>query len=462
MKKLLKVTALVMSAVLATSALAGCGGSKTSNGKVQLSVGSWPDKTTDENGYAARQEIVAKFNEQYPDIEIIPDTYAFSADTFYAKAEGETLPVLYEVPYTEAEKVIKFGYASDITDGFKNAGFFDNVNDFVMDKISSDGKVYLIPNSVYTLGLAMNMEIMKEAGYVEADGTPKAPKTFDELTEMSVKIKEKTGKPGFIFPTTNNAGGWYFTVLGWNFGAEFMKEIDGKWTATFDSEECVNALQWLKDMKWKYNTLPETTLINNSDLMNNFGSGNAAMCFASPSFINMFNSLGLDKNSIGYSILPAGSKRHVTMMGGSYFALANNATPEQIDAAFKWLEFNGTTMNLTDEIKENIRKTYQSTADADRIVGIKDINIWSDNTEFVKYKNEVIDELSNIEPNHVKLYNDKGSIEFQGEEPVCAQDLYAALDSCIQEVLTNKDADCKTVLEKANADFQRNSLDYEN
>ena len=252
MKKILKGLTLVLCASMMLTAMPGCTNKTNTDEKVKLSIGSWPDKTGDPNGYAAREELIAKFNEKYPNVEIIPDTYKFSADTFYAKAEGETLPTLYEVPYTEAEKIIKFGYAADLTDAFREVGFYDNVNDFVMDKISSDGKVYLIPNTVYTLGLAMNMDMLKQAGYVDEDETPKAPKTFDDLVEMAVKIKESTGKPGFLFPTTNNAGGWYFTALAWNFGAKFMEQVDGKWFAKFDSEECVNALQWLKDMKWKY------------------------------------------------------------------------------------------------------------------------------------------------------------------------------------------------------------------
>ncbi len=50
-------------------------------------------------------------------------------------------------------------------------------------------------------------------------------------------------------------------------------------------------------------------------------------------------------------------------------------------------------------------------------------------------------------------------VNFRPEEPICAQELYGILDGCIQEVLTNKDADCAALLEKANSDFQSNYLD---
>ena len=66
-----------------------------------------------------------------------------------------------------------------------------------------------------------------------------------------------------------------------------------------------------------------------------------------------------------------------------------------------------------------------------------------------------------MKPNAVRLYNESlvsETIEIQPEEPVCAQDLYGVLDNCIQQVLNDENADCKTIVEKANADFQTNYL----
>ena len=59
-------------------------------------------------------------------------------------------------------------------------------------------------------------------------------------------------------------------------------------------------------------------------------------------------------------------------------------------------------------------------------------------------------------------FRKKFNIDFvpeKAEEPICAQELYGILDNCIQEVLTNKDADCAALLEKACSDFQKNYLD---
>lgn len=74
----------------------------------------------------------------------------------------------------------------------------------------------------------------------------------------------------------------------------------------------------------------------------------------------------------------------------------------------------------------------------------------------------MIDKYANANINHVRLYNEFVAdcpIELRAEEPMCCQELYAVLDSCIQEVLTNENADCAAVLEKANTEFQVNYLD---
>ena len=97
------------------------------------------------------------------------------------------------------------------------------------------------------------------------------------------------------------------------------------------------------------------------------------------------------------------------------------------------------------------------------MIGTNKLNVWNKDADSVKYLNQLNAQRANANINHVKLYNDfvadMGDCELRAEEPVCAQELYGTLDNCIQEVLTNKDADCAALLEKACSDFQKNYLD---
>ena len=106
------------------------------------------------------------------------------------------------------------------------------------------------------------------------------PTTYDERIETAVTIKEKTGKSGFVMPTRDRIGGWFFLNLAWSYGTEFMTQgDDGKWTAHLNSAECVAALQYLKDFKWKYDVLPENDLIGIDDIFKLVGTDQAAMSF---------------------------------------------------------------------------------------------------------------------------------------------------------------------------------------
>ncbi|MGN0178685.1 MAG: hypothetical protein ACI4DY_04490, partial [Monoglobaceae bacterium] len=121
------------------------------------------------------------------------------------------------------------------------------------------------------------------------------------------------------------------------------------------------------------------------------------------------------------------------------------------------------TPEATDEYKKNTEMSINSNLEKNELVAIKSMSVWNTDSDAVKFKNELIDSKANANINHVKLYNDfvadLGDCELRPEEPVCAQELYGILDSCIQEVLTNKDADCEALLKKACSDFQVNYLD---
>ena len=164
---------------------------------------------------------------------------------------------------------------------------------------------------------------------------------------------------------------------------------------------------------------------------------------------------------LGMVALPAGPKRHVTLLGGGVYCVNPEATEDQIDAAIRWYE---TTNNfkLTEEYTINAINAKEKQKVENHHVGIKGISIWSENSETLPYLHSLIDEYSSANPNHVRLYNEfvaNCPAEIQAEEPVCCQELYAILDKCLQEVLTNKDADPAELLKKANADFQSNYLD---
>ena len=461
-KKGLKFMALLAAVALLCGSLAGCG-SKSDNGKTQFSVGAWPSKEGDDK--AKWDAAKVEFETENPEFEIIPDNWAFDIKSFYPKAAAGQLPTVYTTHFTEVAQIISAGYSADITDQLKESGVYDYFNPQILDLVSKDGRVYAYPYTAYILGLGYNVDLFEAAGLMEADGTPKQPKNWDEVAEFAVKIKEATGKAGIVFPTANNNGGWIFMPVAWSYGVDFMEQdADGNWKATFDTPEAVATLQYNNDLKWKYDVLPSNTLIDGTEYYKVFGTGGAGMMICADPSTRVIQ-YGMQPNQIGMMAMPAGPKKHVTLMGGSIIAVSNNTTEEQVEGAVKWIKhfYGSPIIEDADETRKKTEENIDLELANNHLVGLKPMSIWTDKTEATKIRNEVVDAKTNINMNHVRLYNefsaDLGDCELRAEEPVCCQELYGVLDGCIQEVLSNKDADCASLIKKACSDFQANYLD---
>ena len=359
--KVKKAVALMTVGALAMLIFASCG-KKTENvtdenGRTIISVGSWPSKEGQEK--QNMEDRKQKFETDNPEFVIQPDNWSFDLKSFYAKAAGGQLPVLFNTNFTEVSQIINAGYGADLTDELKKQGIYDKMNKDVMDVVSKDGKVYAYPFASYVLGLAYNVDLFKKAGLMNEDGTPKQPKDWNELAEFAVKIKKATGVPGFIFPTANNVGGWIFTSVAWSYGTEFMKKDGDKWKATFDSPEAAEALQFIKDLKWKYDVLPSNTFVDYTEQFKTFGTGQGAMVIAAGDMPADVRSYEMNPDSIGMMAIPRGPKDHVTLMGGSVFAVSKGSSDKQIEGAIKWIK-TAYSPDLTEQFKENKEKDIKT------------------------------------------------------------------------------------------------------
>lgn len=462
-KTVKKVLSIGLVAALSVSMFAGCGkkvSDKDADGKTIISVGGYPNKegTQKENF----DKKVADFEAANPDVNVEPDTWIFDLQSFYAKAAGGQLPTVYSTNFTEVEQCIKGGYSADITDALSKRGYDGMLNDKVMSVVTDEGRIYGLPTDAYLLGIACNIKLFEQAGLLEADGTPKQPKDWYEMADFAVKIKEATGQSGMALCSMSNYGGWLITPIMWSFGVDFMEQQDdGTWKATFNSDEAVKALEFVKSLKWEYDVLPENTLIDDPEQSKLFAGDKVGMILSLGGNVGNFAKYEMDPDNIGFLGFPAGPERHVTLLGGHVAQIGENATEDQKDAVLRWLETSN-SFSLTDAFKTSVQNAVANQLEGNILVGVNDFSVWSANSETRKYKEEYIAENANCNINHVKQYNDfigNCPAEIQAEEPVCAQELYATLDTCIQQVLTDKNADCKAILEKANSDFQQNYLD---
>jgi len=457
-----KILAIGLTFAIVTAGVSGCGtGEKkeTDDGKVKISVGNWPEKGTE--NYDVKMKQVERFNELYPDIEIVGDTYKYAVNTFTAKATGGTLPTIISTWFTEVDKIVNAGYVADLTESLKKAGWLEQMNSDIVKYVSDDNdKVYGIPFKVYSQGLYINKPLFEQAGLVDESGNIIIPKTYDDVYESAMTIKEKTGKAGFSLPTINNNGGWHSINIAWAYGAEFLSKSDeGKYSSVMDTPETVAAYEWIKKMR-AANVFPDNPNLIVDDIATLFGAGQVAMFFSPPSYIgNIVKNCGMNPEDIIMTSMPEGPKGRMSQMGGDLYMISANATSEQIDAALKWIDFIGHGPTLEEKAIENMKENYKTTINSGGVVVQRDaFYLWT-NEERVQKLLDARKEYANMPEENLEEYFAFEGVTLMTEPEAGCQELYSELDKVVQEIFANSDADVTKLIKDASDNWQINCLD---
>ena len=436
---------------------------------IEISVRGLP-KETDTAGKQIMEARLATMKEKYPNVTVEVVDFPYDVNTFLPKAASGQLPTLYNTFFTEANKIISQGFALDITDLMNEWGYTDKVNPAYLELISRDGKIYGLPSSGYALGMWYNVEMFKAAGLVDENGNPTYPTNSTELAEMAVKIKEATGYKAYFFPTKNNQGGWMFTQLVWSFGGDMEQydEANDTYTAIFNSQEAVDALQWLKDMRWKYDVVQDNILCDTTEAHKLFALDQIAIAqMAQDQLNNSVTNYNGDITHFGMGTIVPGDNdkgKSIGLLGGTFEVIAPNATAEQANACFQWMELEGTTPNLTEETLQSFADNAMVDQENGKLVGVLGLPAWTD-PDYISQRKEAIADYVTVDLDLYKQYTDaceNGTYELHAEPPVYCQEMYKILDSCVQAVLTDENADPQALLDKAVEDFQRDYLDKYN
>jgi multiple sugar transport system substrate-binding protein len=463
MKK--RILAISVAFMLILSAMAGCSSSKTSSSSyssssstspITIKIGMWP-ADTDATSVAMFKSYVKTFNEKYPNVKVEADHYDYAVDTFVSMAQAGTLPNVFETWYTEPQKLIKNKFVADITSELKAKGWDKDMNSNILNIVSSDSKIYGIPRDAYALGLMLNMSLFKQAGLLNKDGTAQYPKTWTELATTAQTIKAKTGKAGFCLLAKDGSGGWHFSNIAWDFGATLEVKDGTKYKANLNSKEAIAAMQYVKDLKWKYNVLTDDpTSVDWSGGFQQLGTGNAAMLIAAQDAVMQPTTTnGLPVSDLSMVPIPAGDGGQYSLMGGTPYMFSSNSTPEQITACLNFIEIMGKAPVVTADSISGLEKDAANKV-KDGTPVIPTFPAWT-NKDYLAAQQKAIDDNPNV---NMALFNDyfsfvKKDNATKTEEPDDTQDLYSTLTKVLQAVVTDKNADVTKLMTTANSNFQK-------
>ncbi len=435
--------------------------------EITISIGGMIVERTEENAtkYDLQQAHLASFKEKYPHITVIPDQWSFDLKGYLAKAEAGDLPTMFFTAATEKATLIEGGYVKPITSVLDKMGWSQYLDPaWSFSYQGEDGEYYSIPlnDAISYVGIAYNVPLFEQAGLVDENGVPIMPTTWEELIETAQIIEEKTGKIGFAAPANANHGGWLFINLMWAYGAEIMNNDNGKWTATFASEEGIAAMQLLKDMKWKYGIVQDDALWHTVHCLNNLGVGEAAMTITPAGNLNIaVNGGAMDLSEIAMGPLPAGPAGNTSQTGGNlYFFTGTDAENE---ACLLWLDHVGNGPSYTEETVAGWEGSYAAANEKGQLVGVPACEVFNV-PERTAARIEAMNKYMTINYDFFAPYIEwvNNGLVLEVEPARSCQQYYAVFDAVLQAVWADENADVAALMKQAQADFQANYLDQEN
>ncbi|MCL2245278.1 MAG: extracellular solute-binding protein [Treponema sp.] len=456
MNKFLKVgLSLLVMLCVASMVFAGGNRNQSSDSGATLRLGIYPEADQGSE-ITMHREFLQKFNEKWPNVTVQPAHFRYQLDTFMPLAQSGRVPTIFETWFTEIDSLLSGPYVRDITAELKAMGWDTKMNTGIRDLLTRNGKIYGLPRDGYVLGLHVNAALFRQAGLVDSRGIPQYPKTWAELAQVAVQIKQRTGQAGICILAKDNAGGWHFSNIAWNFGATFSRLQGGKYVANLNSTEVIEALQYIKDLKWVHDVL--TADPTNEDWGTGWaqiGTGMAAMLIGAADGVNQPTEVyGMPVSDYMIAPMPAGPRgQQFSLLGGTFFAFGSTATSAEVTAALNYLSIMGRVPEVNSDTLVGLMRDARRRKEAG-IPVIPDFPAWT-YQPYLDAKQEAIDSFANVDQRMFADYYT--TIAKSGNvrpEEVQAQDLYGELAKCLQAVITDRNADPRALLETANRNYQ--------
>ncbi len=442
--------------------LASC--NRNSSGKTTIKIGFWPEKT-ETYDLAMYNEWKENFEADYPEYELVGDPYTYSTDTIGSKFMLGSLPTVFQTWFTEPEKLVNKKYIRSIDKELKELGWDKIMDENMKASLTFNNQIYGVPRDGYGLGLLINMKTLGDNGLLpedekgkysiyNTDGTPAYPTSFEEIYEMAKTISEYDETKGILICSTNKNGGWQFSNIAWNYGAELQhQDPNGKWISTLDDDKAVEALTWIQKMK-KEELLLNSISVAYDDWYNAIES-KVAMAIVGSDVLHLAQVNGnVNMDDLAFVPMPTGDNEHrYSLYGGTPYVFNASATDEQVKGALLFLEYIGRSPIISDISKAAMILGNETSKNKNQPI-LPKIKPWT-NADYVEYATNLEKEYVTVHMENYEEFFTKISTNKHKEVEKGAQEMYEYLDTVLQSVFTDPFvANPKTLLQTANSKMQ--------
>ena len=352
-----KTLAILLSAAMATSMLAACGGSDTKTDEGTADNTATEDTATDDaaddkaeeetssadevvlkvfdaHAYGLDQyaEMVEAFEKDHPGVKIeVQHAANDSATLLQSRVNSGDVPDVFDVESGTSAKMY-YEYAYDWTNDTDVTSLFNE--DALETGRDDDGKIKSLPWTYENMGILYNKDCFEQAGITEL------PTTIDELEEACKKL-EAAGITAFAMPAKET---WVLGQLATHFMMD--KSLDASGTAEaiksgelkFADMPNWNNLFKLLDLAVEYG--PDKPLeIDWETSENMLANGQAAMIHMGDWCQSNLDSFNPDAN-IGFLPCPVGdSANDCTLLSNCNWTYIVNKDSENLDLAKEYLTY---------------------------------------------------------------------------------------------------------------------------
>lgn len=393
---------------------------------------------------------VAEFESANPGIAVRGVQYQWLPATFAAKLASGTLPTVFIVPFTDGRSLGDNGQLANLTKYAKAEPYFKEFNPAVIaEGIDSKKQVVAIPEAAYAQALTYNRQLFSEAGL----NPNKPPTTWPQLVADAKQISQRTGKAGYAeMGASDNTAGWILNTVTDALGGRMETGIGSKAKATFNNPQAVQALNYLKQMRWGDNSMGSNFGLSWGTMNQAFAAGQIGMFISgSDVYTNMVQADNINPSIYGLAPIPVAKNKNAAVMGGGTLAAVSpKANPAQIAAAMKWISFY--YMNKLINRKAAIRDAKTQIKDK-QPVGVPELPVF--NKAVYERDQKWIKPYINVPEKQFAPFTSGIFSEKLTPEPESAtQAIYGDLDSVVQSVFTNQGSNPSSLLSAANSTGQ--------
>jgi sn-glycerol 3-phosphate transport system substrate-binding protein len=283
--------------------------------------------------------MVADFEKENPEIKVQPiysGTYQDTIVKVLTALKGSEPPHLSVVLSTDMFTLIDEGVLLPFDNFIKTADDKAWLNSFFpgfMANSQTGGKTWGIPFQRSTVVLYWNKEAFKQAGL----DPERAPATWAEMVEYGQKLtkRDASGNVSQWGLQVPSSGFPYWLFQGFTTQNDVLLMNDAGNETYFDKPAVIEAVQFWVDLAKKYKISPDGILEWGTTPKDFFERKIAMMWTTTGNLTNVKANAPFD---FGVAMLPAG-KRPGSPTGGGNFYVFKSATPEQQQAALKFIKW---------------------------------------------------------------------------------------------------------------------------